>query len=117
MDGGETACGSLVLVGCGKMGTAMLRGWIAGRAAARILVVEPEERPLGFDCAGLVEWHTTPDTLPSELVPDAVVFAVKPQVVDAVVPHYRAWVRPQTVFVSIVAGRTSAGFTCLLGAA
>ena len=117
MGGGEAACGSLVLVGCGKMGTAMLRGWIATNAASRFFVVEPEGAPLGFAAEPRVEWHTAADTLRSELVPEAVIFAVKPQVVDAVLPFYRRWVRPETVFVSIVAGKTLTGFTRLLGAA
>src|SRR5215470_12252303 len=95
----------------------MLRGWITGNAAARLLVVEPEGTPPSFICHGLVEWHATPDTLPGELVPDAVIFAVKPQVVDAVLPLYRRWVRPQTVFVSIVAGKTLAGLGGHLGRA
>jgi len=115
MVGSEAACGSLVLVGCGKMGTAMLRGWITNGAAAHLLVVEPEGTPPGFPSDAPVEWHTAPDTLPGELIPDAVVFAVKPQVVDAVLPLYRHWVRPETVFVSIVAGKTLTGFTRLLG--
>ena len=117
MVGSEGACGSLILVGCGKMGTAMLRGWIANDAASRLLVVEPEGTPPGFPSDAPVEWHTAPDTLPGELVPDAVVFAVKPQVVDTVLPLYRRWVRPETVFVSIVAGKTLTGFARLLGAA
>ncbi len=33
-----------------------------------------------------------------ETAPDAVVFAVKPQIIDAVLPAYRRWVRPQTLF-------------------
>jgi pyrroline-5-carboxylate reductase len=117
MKDGDRARGSLILVGCGKMGTAMLRGWIAGNAASCFLVVEPEGAPLGFASGARVEWHTAADTLPGELVPEAVVFAVKPQVVDAVLPSYRRWVRPETVFVSIVAGKTLAGFTRHLGAA
>src|SRR5882724_4558447 len=111
MAGDETACGSLILVGCGKMGTAMLRGWIAGNAASRFLVVEPEGAPPGFPCSGSVAWHTEIGTLPDALVPDAVIFAVKPQVVDTVVPLYQCWVRPQTVFISIVAGKNLTGFT------
>jgi pyrroline-5-carboxylate reductase len=95
----------------------MLRGWIAGNAASRFLVVEPEGTPLGFASGTGVEWYTAADTLPGELVPEAIVFAVKPQVVDAVLPFYRRWVRPETVFVSIVAGKTLTGFTRLLGAA
>ena len=107
----------LVLVGCGKMGSAMLRGWLAGGAISRFHVVEPEGLPPGFAPAPGIAWHTTPDTLPPELAPDAVVFAVKPQVVDAVLPPYRRWARPETLFVSIVAGKTLAGLGRHLGAA
>ena len=117
MVGSEGAFGSLILVGCGKMGTAMLRGWIASDAASRFLVVEPEGTPPDISSGPPVEWHTATDTLPGELVPNAVVFAVKPQVVDAVLPLYRRWVCPETVFVSIVAGKTLTGFARLLGAA
>ena len=106
---------SLVLVGCGKMGTAMLRGWLAGGAISRFHVVEPEGVPPGFAPTPEITWHTTVDTLPDELVPDAVVFAVKPQVVDAVLPPYRRWARPKTLFVSIVAGKTLAGLGHHLG--
>ena len=117
MGNGEGACGSLILVGCGKMGTAMLRGWIASNAASRFFVVEPEGTPPGFASDAGVEWHTAADTLPGGLVPEAVIFAVKPQVVDAALPFYRRWVRPETVFVSVVAGKTLTGFTRHLGAA
>jgi pyrroline-5-carboxylate reductase len=115
-DGGEPPR-SVVLVGCGKMGTAMLRGWLAGNAAARFLVVEPEGAPVELASAANVEWHFIPDALRSGPAPEAVVFAVKPQVVDAVLPHYRRWVRPETVFVSIVAGKTLAGLGRHLGPA
>src|ERR1700756_945749 len=117
MAGGEGACGSLILVGCGNMGTALLPGWIANGAASRFRVVEPEGTPLTFTSDARVEWHTTTDALPVELVPDAVVLAVKPQVVDTVLPLYRRWVRPETVFVSIIAGKTLTGFARLLGTA
>src|SRR5271167_4090310 len=66
---------SLVLVGCGKMGTALLSGWLAGGAISRFYVVEPEGIPLGLAPASEIEWHTTADTLPPGLAPDAVVFA------------------------------------------
>jgi len=108
---------ALVLVGCGKMGTAMLRGWLAGGAISRFYVVEPEGMPPGLAPAPEIEWHTTADTLPMELAPDAVVFAVKPQIIDAVLPPYRRWARPETLFVSIVAGKTLAGLGRHLGPA
>ena len=108
---------SLVLVGCGKMGTAMLRGWLGGGSISRFHVVEPEGRPPGFPLAPEVGWHTAADTLPDDLAPDAVVFAVKPQIIDAVLPAYRRWARPETLFVSIVAGKTLAGLGRHLGPA
>src|SRR5579884_1801818 len=109
--------GTLVLVGCGKMGGAMLRGWLARGAAARFVVVEPAGRPAEFAAAAGASWHRTPEAIPEDLRPDAVVFAVKPQVIDDVLPAYRRWVRPETVFVSIAAGRTTAGITSHLGPA
>src|SRR6516225_4486709 len=48
-DGGRANC--LVLVGCGKMGTAMLRGWVAAGMASGCVVVEPAGVPAGFESA------------------------------------------------------------------
>jgi pyrroline-5-carboxylate reductase len=108
---------TLVLVGCGKMGTAMLRGWMAAGVASRFVVVEPAGMPAGLDSSAEILWHPRPQALPSELTADAVVFAVKPQVVDTVLPSYRRWARPETLFLSIVAGKTLGGLARHLGAA
>ncbi len=48
-------------------------------------------------------------------IPDAVVLAVKPQVMDAVVPAYRRFAESGTVILSIAAGRTIRSFERLLG--
>ena len=108
---------ALILVGCGQMGSAMLRGWLARGAAERFFVVEPAGLPAALADVADVEWHRTADDLPADLHPDAVVFAVKPQVIDDVVPAYRRWVRPQTLFLSIAAGTTIAGLARHLGGA
>jgi pyrroline-5-carboxylate reductase len=107
----------LVLVGCGKMGSALLRGWIAKGAASNFMVVEPDGPPPELAAEAVVSWHRSPDDLPEGVAPEAVVFAVKPQVVDDVLPFYRRWATPQTLFVSIVAGKTIAGMTRHLGPA
>jgi pyrroline-5-carboxylate reductase len=107
--------GTLVLVGCGKMGGAMLRGWIERGAAARFVVVEPAEMPTELAEAAATSRHRTPATISEDLRPDAVVFALKPQIIDEALPAYRRWVRPETVFVSIAAGRTMAGIARHLG--
>jgi pyrroline-5-carboxylate reductase len=109
--------GTILLVGCGQMGSAMLRGWLARGAAARFLVVEPAGAPAALTDATGVTWHRAADDLPAGVLPDAVVFAVKPQLIDAVLPAYRRWVRQQTLFLSIAAGTTIAGIARHLGEA
>lgn len=114
---GADPAGSLVLVGCGKMGTAMLRGWMSAGVASRCVVVEPTGMPAGFGSAAEIMWHSAPEELATGLKPDAVVFAVKPQIADEVVPNYRRWAGSGTLFVSIVAGKTLTGLTRQLGRA
>jgi pyrroline-5-carboxylate reductase len=111
-----TKAATLVLVGCGQMGSAMLRGWLARGAADRFAVVEPAGPPAELEDAAGVTWHGAADDLPAAPVPDAVIFAVKPQIIDAVLPPYRRWAGPQTVFLSIAAGTTIAGIARHLGA-
>jgi pyrroline-5-carboxylate reductase len=107
----------LVLVGCGKMGTAMLRGWLKNQAASRFDIVEPEGAPVDLPEGPPVAFHRTADSLPRDLAPAAIVFAVKPQIADDVVPAYRSWAAPGTLFLSIIAGKTIAGLTRHLGEA
>ena len=105
----------LVLAGCGQMGSAMLRGWLARGAASKFIVIEPAGLPPAFANSGSVNWHRTAEELPDGLTPDAVVFAVKPQIIDSVLPAYRRWARPRTLFLSIAAGITISGISRHLG--
>jgi pyrroline-5-carboxylate reductase len=109
------SAGTIVLVGCGQMGSAMLRGWLTSGAARQFAVVEPAGAPSELAAAPSVEAYRSAAELPEGLAPDAVVIAVKPQVIDAVLPPYRRLVRPQTVFLSIAAGKTIAGLARHLG--
>ena len=103
--------GPLLLVGCGKMGAALLSGWLAqGIAAKQIIVVEPNATavPEGVTLVADV------DKVAPSVVPDVVVLAIKPQVFDSVLPGYRRFAG-DTVFLSIAAGQTLAGMGGLLG--
>lgn len=102
---------TLLLVGCGKMGGAMLQGWLTSGQIDRAVVVEPEAgMPLtaeaGAGHPAKVLRCGSLDAVPARFSPDAVVFAVKPQIMDAVVPAYAIYARPGTVFLSIAAGKT-----------
>src|SRR5438045_2480482 len=104
-----TKADTLLLDGCGQMGSAMLRGWMVRDAAAGFIAIEPAGLPSSFADATSIAWHAAAEELPDDLTPDAVVFAVKPQIINDVLPAYRRWVRPQTLFLSIAAGITISG--------
>jgi pyrroline-5-carboxylate reductase len=106
--------GHLVLVGAGKMGTALLEGWLEqGLPPSRTIVIEPSPSPALEALArrGLVLNPAAPVT------PTALVFAVKPQVAPAVLPRIAPWVGADTLVVSIMAGRTLSFLSRLLPAA
>jgi pyrroline-5-carboxylate reductase len=107
--------GTIVLVGCGQMGSAMLHGWLRGNAAGGFVVIEPAGMPSAVGENAAIEWHRAPDDVTSDLAPEAVVFAVKPQVFDELLPAYRRWVSPRTLFLSIAAGKTITGIARHLG--
>jgi pyrroline-5-carboxylate reductase len=95
----------VLLVGCGKMGGAMLRGWLA-RGLERAVVIEPQPAQLG-DLAKDPRLAIFADAagLPEALQPTALVLAIKPQSMDTALGSYRA-LAGATVTLSIAAGKT-----------
>jgi pyrroline-5-carboxylate reductase len=111
-----TTMGPLLLVGGGKMGGALLRGSLAGGlAAGDCVVVEPQEAARTALAALGVTVHADVAELAPDFAPRIVLIAVKPQYMGEVVPHYRRFVRPETLFVSIAAGKTIGYFERALG--
>lgn len=107
----------ILLVGCGKMGGAMLRGWLSrGVAPDNVRVIEPS----GEAAEALrQELHVTvlddAAAIEQSFVPDIVVFAVKPQGMDNIVPTYAGFAAKGAVCLSIAAGRTISYFEAQLG--
>jgi pyrroline-5-carboxylate reductase len=97
--------GPLVLIGAGKMGGALLDGWLNfGFDPARIMVIEPQPTPAisAFVARGL---HLNPNA--AQLAgAAAVVIAVKPQAAAGALAAAAPSVAASTVVVSIMAGRT-----------
>ena len=100
------------------MGSALLTGWLGpAPAAANIVVVEPG--PAAAEAAaarGVVVVGEASRVDPS-FVPRVVVFAVKPQVMDAVAPGFAGYAGGDTAFLSIAAGTPIGYFESVLGAA
>ena len=103
--------GKLLLVGCGKMGGAMLEGWLArGLAASDVIVAEPAEALRPKTVKGVASTGVVAET------PEIVVLAVKPQSMDGVLPDLKRFADSGSVFLSIAAGKTLKYFAGHLGA-
>ena len=97
--------GTIVLVGAGKMGGAMLDAWLAlGLPPASVVVIEPQPAPelTALSSRGLKLNPLLKDVREVS----AIVIAVKPQVAPVVVPTLAPLLTPNTVMLSIMAGRT-----------
>ncbi len=102
----------LVLLGCGKMGSALLAGWLTrGIKADSVWVVDPFP---GDWVTGLVSegLHLNED-LPRR--PALCVIAVKPQMMGEALPRLQAMGGGATVFLSIAAGTGIAAFEAVFG--
>lgn len=105
----------LILVGCGKMGGALIAGWLArGVDPKALIVVEPNKTALP-KLPKAVRVVASASRLPKGAAPRAVVFAVKPQVMDGVVPDYAGFRDAKALFLSIAAGKPVAYFEKRLG--
>ena len=99
-----TIPGTLVLVGAGKMGGAMLDGWLALKLPpSKVVIIDPQPaKPIKALARRGV--RINPKGKIGNVA--ALVVAVKPQVAPDAVPPLAALVGPKTVVVSIMAGRT-----------
>lgn len=106
----------LLLIGCGKMGGAMLEGWLArGLAPGKTWVVEPAG---AHDLAARgINVVTDLAAVPVDLDPAAVIVAVKPQTMDKVLPLLAKLVTARSLVLSIAAGKRIALFETALGSA
>lgn len=107
----------LVLVGGGKMGSAMLAGWLQGSLQPKeVVVVEPADAAAAelSERFGVTVVSDAAD-IPETASPETIILAVKPQVMDTVVPGYARFAPGGAVFLSIAAGKTIGYFESHLG--
>lgn len=109
--------GPLLLVGCGKMGAALLKGWIEkGLAPEEVIVVEPAEE-LGRSIQATLGVKVVAEAaaLPADVAFRAAILAVKPQMMADVLPLYAKRLSPETLMISIAAGTTVERFETAFG--
>ena len=107
--------GSIVLVGAGNMGGAMLAGWLKSGVPGRsITVVDPSpSEAMKHRIAEAGARHVT--AAAPGLRAEVLFLAVKPQMMDAVLPPLKSLVKEETVVVSIAAGTTLSFIEAHLG--
>ena len=100
---------NILLIGCGKMGGAMLRQWTS-HGAHHFTVADPAENDLPD---GVTHVSKATDLQPRTF--DVVLIAIKPQMIADVLPDYAHALKDGGVFVSIAAGASVASITKVVG--
>ncbi len=99
----------LVLLGCGKMGSAMLKGWLdGGLPPSSVTVLDPNPS----------EWLQSTGVNLNAALPDnpaIVLVAVKPQMMGDALPSLQKLGNGTTVFLTVAAGITMASYEEMLG--
>lgn len=96
------------------MGGALLQGWHHGKASISPVIIDPA-RPKDMQPELVADWYSSLGDLPASFVPDIVMFAIKPQLMDKVVPDcaQRGW--SDALWLSIAAGKSTEYFAGHLG--
>ena len=101
----------LVVLGCGKMGSALLSGWLSqGLDPRAVWILDPKPS----------EWLVSQEIHLNENLPEnpaIVIIAVKPQMMETALPELQKFGSGTTLFISVAAGVTIAAFEEVLGVA
>lgn len=112
-----TLGGPLVLAGAGKMGGALLTGWLErGLEPESVHILDPQPSDEISELAKRTGMNVlgSPEQVPQG--PAVIVLAVKPQIMDDVLPGLKSCIEQQTVVLSVAAGKTIEYFQKSLGA-
>lgn len=111
-----TAASPLVLVGCGNMGRALVRGWLtAGLAPEGLVILDPKLDPQDVPEFAGARLALHADEL-AGVTARLMVLAVKPQVMNEVLQAVRPLAGAGTIAVSVAAGVTLGQLRRTLGA-
>lgn len=96
----------ITLVGCGAMGSALLKGWIKADVAKEYWVISPQKAPVQpfIEESNRVQWFAGPEELPEAVA--TLVIALKPFVLSDVLPMYKSVITPDSLVVSVATGKS-----------
>lgn len=100
---------SILLVGCGKMGQALLSGWLQKKITQHVAIIDPSFEEIE-PFVGQIDIYRPTEKLPESYRPDVIILAVKPQMMADILSNY-AYLKEQNIpFISIAAGLGLAWF-------
>lgn len=105
---------TIVLIGCGNMGFALLAGWLRNDPLLVVHAVEPAEALRSRASATGALAVAAVAELPRDLKPDLIVLAVKPQMIVPVLQSAADLARSGAAFISVAAGITIAHMAAVL---
>jgi pyrroline-5-carboxylate reductase len=103
----------LALIGCGKMGSALLRGWLADSARDKVIVLDPAGLPPELESLPAISYFKNTSEFVKAATaekPDVFILAVKPQVMEAACKSIAPAVSREALVLSIAAGQTVSSF-------
>ena len=107
---------NILLLGCGKMGGAMARAWLPPNqndflTSLTIIKPSPVDDPILLNDPRC-HWAAS---ITGQSPPDVLVLGIKPQIMADIVPSCRAIIGPDTIVISLAAGKTLASLKEWLG--
>lgn len=105
----------LLLIGCGKLGTVLLKSWIKDNTFNEIIVVQPSlSTQDSFGNIAHLTFVKSHKDVPDDFAPDVVIIAVKPHQVSDLLPDYARY-QNSALFVSLATGISVKHFQEKLG--
>ena len=105
---------TMLLAGCGNMGSALVEGWLRGGLPnEQLSIIDPKASQLArrYNCNAA----TGLDGLPDDYSPDIILFAVKPVLLAELLPGYGKRFGARPIYASVAAGKPLAFYEQHLG--
>jgi pyrroline-5-carboxylate reductase len=106
---------AILMIGCGNMGYALLESWMRACPETDFAIIEPQEAMRNRAASLGAQTYASAGELPADMSPDLSFLAIKPQMMEKVLPDYLGLIG-RTTFVSIAAGTSMATLERLLSA-
>ena len=106
---------TIALIGCGNLGAAMLRGWLRSDMHADYVVLKPHDMPDDLRGPNIMHVRASQDAAPYLRKANAIVLAVKPQIMDEVTKSIAPFTPKDVLILSVAAGRSIASFESIFG--